>query len=526
MQQLDLAKLVPWNLGAVHPIFLGEMSVNPKTFQNLTFSEVCSMQKSPTLGVTEEHMKSMAKKTNKLLKISSYASSSKPLRPDLSDIEIALIHSTWGNIPVSHMAETLNITEVRLKQIRKATEHLYKQANTPLPSLPLITITDTSRYWTDEEVIDTYGDLDPKLTEGLSNYVSKPSDILEYKDLLRSLKQQSKDLNFPINAKLYSSEDNKDSVFTRASIPSEVPWQDKEGYSKLSDILWTYVSREAGVSGELLKVDGNPNNSVDLPNDAEDSTLNKGKYSETLGLLYFYDWNPENSIVQVPIEYKSSIITDGKPKVIDHIHTIGGYNPPLNIPKTLIRLCVDIINEFISSNMEAPSLENLTLHLMSSLEYTSKRMGVNLKPLSSNRGHCLPLRSKKPKVPLLNKGKYSGALNYIINTPPLVYLKFASKYYNYGVICHECDSFLSNNTVNECKHLKFSIKSTTLGAFEASNQRIKPLIYLYHPESAPNYSLYYYNLDEYGSIYSIFTLNLLQFYTNFSIPVHKVPFEA
>lgn len=447
MIPLDFKKLIPWNLEATHPVFLGDMTVNPKTLRSITFREICQMHKSPTIGVTEEEMKVMAKTTNKYLNISAYATASKPLRPDLSDIEISLIHSTWNNIPTSHLAEVLNVTEVRIKQIRKATEHLYHQANTPLPSLPLVTITDTSRYLTEDEGIELYGNL-------------KTS-----KDLLRTLKRQSEYLDFPINAQLYSSEDNKNSVHTRASIPSEIPWQDEEGYRGISDILWTYVSREEGVSE----------------------------------ILSFTDWNPDNPVIQVPISYKSSLTVQGKVRVLDHEHMEGGYYAPLNIPKPIIKLAVDIINNFKEL---PPSLENLVIHLMTALDYTTSKMNVITKPTSSSRGHCLPF-----------KGRYT------VDSIPLVYPKFTSNTHSYGVICHECSTFLSNNTTNECKHLKFTMYSTP----KAPNL---PLIYLYSGIMEPNYSLYYYKLDEYHSIHSIYTLNLLQFYSNYLIPVHKVPFEA
>ena len=446
MLPLNFKMLTPWNLSPVHPVYLGEMHVNKRTLHSITFSEISSMHKSPTIGVSLNEIMDTSKKINKYLNVSSYATSQKELRPDLSDIEIALIHATWENIPVEHMATTLNITVTRLKQIRKATEHLYKQAGVRLPQLPLVTLTDTSRYWSEDEVINTYG------------------DILTSKDLLRRASRQSQDLNFPINAQLYSSEDNKDTIPNRAGIPSEVPWQDEENYRELSDILWTYVSREDGVSN----------------------------------LLSFTDWDSYNSIIRVNIFYHSSLEVKGKVRVIDHDHMEGGYFPPLNLPKPIIQLAVDIINKFILSGVTPPAIENLTLQLLSAPEYILNQMNINFKPFSQRRGHCLPFKD-----------------GYHVNSTPLIYPKFHHNHYGYGVLCKKCSLFLSNHTVNECKHIKL----------QQFYHKI-PLIYMYFTTNTPDVALYYYKLDTNQLIHSIFTLNLLEFYSNFSIPLHITPFEA
>ena len=112
--QLDLNKLTPWNLEANTSIFLGDMSVNPRTLYSITFTEIASRHKSQTLGVTLDSIMDNVKNTNKFFKVSSYGTSQKPLRPDLSDIEVSLIHAIKGNIPDEVMAETLNITLIRL----------------------------------------------------------------------------------------------------------------------------------------------------------------------------------------------------------------------------------------------------------------------------------------------------------------------------------------------------------------------------------------------------------------------------
>ena len=99
MQPLDLQKLVPWNTKAIHPLFLGDLSCSDSIYNSHTFTEIAMRHKSPTIAVDIQDITREAKAQNKFLKVTAYSPSKKPLRPDLSDIEIALIHSSHGNIP-------------------------------------------------------------------------------------------------------------------------------------------------------------------------------------------------------------------------------------------------------------------------------------------------------------------------------------------------------------------------------------------------------------------------------------------
>ena len=471
MQPLNLHKLTPWNLEANTCIFISDLSVNPKTLLSLTFKDIASFHKSPTILVKPEDIVREAKAQNKFLKVSSHTSSINPLRPDISDIEIALIHSSKGNIPDNVLCDMLNVSLSRLKHIRVATAALYKTASTPLPSLPLVTITDTSKYWSEEELLDTYSFLKE----------DSPKDYgIYYKDLLRTLKSKAESLNLPINDSLYGKKDIEGTVPRRTSIPSTLLEEDHEDYSNLCRELWSYVSREEGIPEVLSFKDGDA-----------------------------------NDFIEIPISYSSAIHKEGKVKVLLHQHEEGGYNPPLKLPLFIIKLAISLYNLYINNNLVPPSLERLVINLLSSPQYTTSELGVNLPPLSSTRGHCMPTKSK-----------------YLRDTPPLIYPKFISKHYGYGVICHKCSTFLSENTTNSCKHMHIDVLLLQeTGKFGNISYNL-PSIYLYskvNDSFSPNlgleYSLYYYNKDIFGSICSIYTLNLLKFYSNYSIPLHRLPYE-
>ncbi len=465
MLPLDLTRLTPWNTTANIKLFLGDLGVTPKTLYNMTFKDIAAFHKSPTVAVDSKDIVREAKAQNKFLKVSSFKSSINPLRPDISDIELALIHSSRGSIPEDMLCSMLNISRNRLKYIRQSTESLYKIANTPLPSLPLVTITDTSRYWTEGELLDTYQ----------LNSEDIPQDFgVHYKDLLRQLESQAKELKFPINEPLYSEEYFEGTVPNRTSIPSTLLKEDNEDYSKLSSAIWANVSREEGLPGVLSLKDGTTND-----------TLN------------------------IDVEYTSKVTNKkGDFSILNHQHTKGGFNPPLKLPIAILKLAINIYNLYITNAMEAPALERLVINLLSSPEYTTKELGVTLPPLSSNRGHCMPLKG------------------YLMDTSPLVYPKFNSKHYGYGVVCHECGTFLSQNTIKSCKHMvieTFLVQET--GKFGHIRYYL-PSIYLYMDDITSKYSLYYYNKDVNGSISQIYTRNLLDFYTNFQLPVHRLPFEC
>ena len=500
MLPLDLHKLTPWNLEANTKLFISDLGVTPKTLYNMTFKDIAAFHKSPTVAVEPEDIVREAKAQNKFLEVSSFKSSINPLRPDISDIELALIHSSRGSIPDDVLCTMLNITRSRLKYIRQATESLYKMANTPLPSLPLVTITDTSRYWTEGELLDTYRLKYPKLTDDTPSNEEDSSDILEvpqdygvhYKDLLRQLESQAKELKFPVNDPLCSEEYFKGTVPNRTSIPSTLLKEDHEDYSNLSSTIWANVSREEGLSGLLSLKDGTTND-----------TLN------------------------IDVEYTSKVTNKkGDFRILNHQHTKGGYNPPLKLPIAILKLAINLYNLYITNDMEAPAIERLVINLLSSLEYTTKELGVTFPPLSSNRGHCMPAHLPKVSDGIsLNKGTLSRNLGYFTDSPPLVYPKFASKHYGYGVVCHECGTFLSQNTIKSCKHMvieTFLVQET--GKFGHIRYTL-PSIYLYMDDITSPYSLYYYNKDVNGSISQVYTKDLLQFYSNFILPIHQLPFE-
>ncbi len=497
--KLDLNKLVPWNPKAKAEVFLGNMSVNPRTPFNLTFREISELHKSPTLGLSEESIKIQAKATNKWLKVNSFASSEKPLRPDLEDIEIALIHSVYGTIPDNVIASMLNLTPVRVRQIRKATEQMYNKNKVDIPRLPLVTITDTSRYWTEDELIENY------------NITEDDLQITHYKDLLRGLKRKSEDISFPININSTYKEDNKGRILQGVPLPSQVLEKDKEGYRELSNLLWTYVSREERFSEVVSSFDGRA-----------DHTVNYLKLASSIP-----------SVSEVSIEYYSTISTKKGKKTISHYHTDESFSDKLRIPSLVINLGVDMFNAYLDSKIFPPALEYIVVELMIGFRYISKSSNYAIKDLSYNRGHCLPIRTN-------NKA------NYIVNTPPLVYPKFASDYlriskddprltegvtkdylegYSYGVTCHECSTFISPHTKTSCSHLKFLLLETNKYTRGRAVTIKVPLLYLYFASnSQKSFSLYYYE-HKLGSITRVYTLNLLQMYSNFSLPLHQLPFE-
>ncbi len=506
---------VPWAPLTSNQLFLSQLSVNPRTLNNITFYDIAAFHKSPTVAVNVDELVREAKAQNKYLNISAYATSIKPLRPDLSDIEISIIHSSRGHIPDDVICDMLNITRKRLKHIRTATKPLYHQKDSPIPSLPLVVITDTSRYWSDDELMQDFNFSKEDVPSSYGN---------TYKELLRSLEEHAKHLSFPVNDSVCSESNNKRAVLNRTTIPSTVLKEDEEDYSELFSSLWTHVSRKEGISNLLSLSDGCPDNLI------------------------------------VNIQYSSKVVnkinkTETRETILKHHHADGGYNPPLVIPKFILKLAISYYNSYVTyysfkrpplvhTRVDVyaikfegivPALERIIINLLSSISYTANKLGFKVKPLSSSRGHACSTRKPKTTNSFhLNKGEQLGALGFIADTPPLVYPKFTSQSHGFGFICHDCNVFLSENTTNECKHMKFEVYlHTETGRFKHITYQ-KPAIYVYSKVKESyfseflslNTSLYYYSKDIYGNIHTILALNLLNLYENYSLPLHKLPFEV
>lgn len=488
MIEPEMNKLIPWNIDAETKVFLGELSVHPKSLYSLTFKELGGMHKSPTIAVKEEDLSREVKAQNKFLNIKGAKGVKQPVRPDLADIEVALIHACEGTIPDEVLAHMFNVSVKKIASIRRSTAHLYNQYDTPLPQLPLVTITDTSRYWTEGELRETYGLEEEDLPKDFGQH---------YKDLLRRLERQSKELLLPVNRQICREEDLGERIPRGTSIPSEVPEEDDEDYSSLSSTIWSYVSREEGVSGLLLYKDREEDRLV--------SDIVEIEYTSSV------DLRDTNSSPSNPKK---------KTRVVKHIHTKGGYNPPLVLPKAIIKLAVDVYNAYIKASITPPNLEQLVINLLSAPEFMSRELGVPIPPRSSLRSHCSNAKSR-----------------YIVDSPPLIYPKFNGSHpnfrgqpYNYGVICHHCNSFLSPDSRNSCEHMTIETFLSKANSIGLGTKYYRPLIYLYttlEDTSELQYSLYYYTLDpSTQAITSIYTHNLLKFYTNFSLPIHRLPYEA
>ena len=124
-------------------------------------------------GVTK--MK-IVKEQNKITKINPPKMTAHSLRPDLTDIEIALIVSSYNTTPTSIIEHTLNISKRTIEEVYNQYKH------EPLVQVPLVAISDTSRYLSATNLRyiydsqDYHHDLDPLTNKELLRQSTSKSD--------------------------------------------------------------------------------------------------------------------------------------------------------------------------------------------------------------------------------------------------------------------------------------------------------------------------------------------------------------
>lgn len=501
MLPMDTSSLIPWAPSTTSQVYLEDFTISKGALKRLTFTEVAGFHLSPTIGVDTEVIKKHTKTTNNILKLGHSKSSESPLRPDVTNLELALIHASYNNLPIDVLGNMLNMTVHRVRALYESTKHIYNSSNNPLPTLPLITVTDTSRYYDVETQYNTYGTSDDDIPSKYNKH---------YKEYLRLLRGKARRLGFPSTKQQFNTSDSYKGVLKRISSLITLPEHVQEGYYELSNLLWANVSREEGISGVLSFNYGGSNNSIN------DSTQ---YYPESLKVLHNtknvnkeelfaqYKFTSEDDIKTIEVDYMTNITVKKKLRVLNHNHIDGGYHEPLEVPQVIIQMAVKLYNTFLENGVTPQALELNVIYLLSRPMNTLKDLGLNSNIISSHRAHC----------------SISNTSKYIIDTPPLVYPKFENNY-GYGIICNHCNTFLSPDTKSRCKHV---IIETRQLKGKVKGRLGKPAVFLYTiniPPTEFRYSLHYYRKTG-GHITEVHTLDLLEFFTNFSLPLHRLPWE-
>jgi len=131
-------------------LYISDMFYNEEQEKVRQVKEIGTFQGLPA-DLPTSQMYEQVKLNNKQTRKSPPNLTKDNLRPAITDTEIALIHACYYTVPQEVLAHILNLSIKQLKDIHDQTQH------TLLPSIPMVMITDTSRYLSDSHINELMG---------------------------------------------------------------------------------------------------------------------------------------------------------------------------------------------------------------------------------------------------------------------------------------------------------------------------------------------------------------------------------
>jgi hypothetical protein len=418
-------------------------------------------------GTTKMHL---VKEHNKITKINPPIISSNSPRPDLTDIEIALIVSSYNTTPISLIQHTLNLS----KRTIEDTYNKYKHE--PIIQVPLIAISDTSRYLNEENLryiydsTDFHHDDDP-----LTN-----KELLR-QDTLKSNKEESVDSNCYTNylsQRIEAGATIKSPTRTSGHIFPDKDFTER--YAQLYGGTWGDHFETVFTKSILDNITTYTiNKSTYLPNDVRYKSVTTSKYNDTVYLPhknYYINYNnhtPTN-LAKTYLDFYNSTSTQNKEVIDEDTYWTQG-TAYLLIP--LLYNNPNMITNFTFNN------KPLTIHNSNyNTTYTTSRYHYqNYKP--SDNHLYLQYHILRPSIydrciasPLQDSNQ---ELRYTF--PKNTYKPLANDKDKYdttfpAIHCNDCNTFLSKHTslICECKKLRITVNTLSLDK-RTHNVKVKPI---------------------------------------------------
>jgi len=494
----DWELVVPWlPTDKLKPhVFVGELALPvlmksdmiDRTLRGCCVKDIVKAQGSPTVGVTLTELREECNTINKWLGIKAPKLKSKVPRPRVSSVEIALVFALADTNTKVVIARILGLPLSNVKQILRDGKHLYKSNGKEIPKFPLVMITDTSRFWTEEDIRDAYD------ISGMTKVD---------KDLLRSIKERAQHLGVLPNTKAGDSGAFLWDIQRASSLPDEIPWAIKEGLSGLYALVRLCISREGGVH----KVH-------------ERETFYRCDHVDD-GKLYY-------EVDAYYVTRARSDIPTVKVRSIKHNYTSTNKRR-MKVPKSIVTLMVDILNNAIRKGLDVLKMDDYDGDSYDEELYYKMALmlrGLVIAPeeYASHYGYSIqPLASTRALGASYGKGK---DVKYTVDSPPLLLEPWQvhKPTYSYGIVCNECSMLLGdlgnrNGLPSSCEHMHLRIFIAGAGA----RRDIKvPNLYVYREDMSSTFSLHY--IDEVAG--EIYTKDLIGMYSSWHIPIAVLPYEA
>ena len=374
---------------------------------------------------------------NKKLKIKSPLISNTSLRPTLSDMEIALIVSSYGVISTKLLAHTLNVHTLVINNTYK--KFKYEK----LLHLPLISIMDSSRYLSEdnERTIYNHDDmnhLDDPLTSKELLWQTSPEQEIDQKILTTYIdKQIERGNTFESYARFAGYFFVTKNVETEHFALYGRTWSDYFTSIFKKGVLNTYTI---------------PNTITKLPYSVptvkrltgtrqvkyiyhQPYTLTHNLYQHT-HLLYTY----LNKYQQYNIEEQ-----EDSSFTYNNINTLNlMMNSSPNVTANTIRPFVYKPQTFLNNKV----IYTTDYSKIRGYKPTNNEMYVPyniVRPAIYNRAFCSPLQDKN------NMLRYRFPPNTYTKLKPTQYLPIRANHPYPAILCTKCQTLLSKHTVTQCK---------------------------------------------------------------------------
>ena len=388
-------------------------------------------------------------------------------RPAVTDLEVALIQATYYTTPLNVIAHVLSMTPEQVKTIHKQTEH------TLLPSIPLVMITDTSRYLSEDKLNVLYDD-------------TSETHLATQKELLRIPKEEQKlieDTKAILEERLKGLSKNNKFSFIEYTC------------TKLKDIKDIII----GLYGEeeyRTYVTSNTYNIYKYPYNAVIKGYTKFNV-EIPSLSTLYNYKPSTlsiafmSFIQnyLPTKYDKEsfkymtslnlntllnrLIQKLKSNLIGkHLKDGNNYDDLKNKEVTFYNPNTDITSKIVYKSILKSKEHYHSFFNKSTNTYTTYCYERFMKPYF----HELPYAFNK----YINDDL---TLNFIKNRPltPCQAVPSPKKSnFTFGVRCLKCNAFLSDKTTLKCQHI-----TITIDTYKKTFKKRKPMKYNRHPMVQP-----------------------------------------
>lgn len=533
--------------------YVGDMVYTEEQNKVRYVGDIAEMQGIPEDLTTEVKFKEV-KDNNKRLKINPPLLTKQTKRPSLTDTEIALIHASYYNVPHYIIAHTLNISEEEIKRTYEQTKHHV------LPSFPLLMITDTSRYWTEDEERVIYD----------NDSLNHIDDPLTHKELLRSFNEEQRQTDLKIfSSHLSYTAIEGNTIFPSTGLAGSIKLP--EDIQEESFGLYGEPKHQIHTAVERTLTGYNLDTSINYHTNTYQYKMifnKKFKYTQHSPYLLANDYVTSPFHIELANlllkeyklditeedAYKLPILLSSSPQVTLNVATSHLIKDIVTSPSPnhlhIYTTKLSFYKDYKESNLTT-SLDYLTdtptdyFDFKDSVDISLTTLVTaspyqSIRPPSYLRAYASPLKDTHGnfRYRFINPKHITDS--HKEHTPKPTNL-------SYGIICHECYSLLSSDTHLTCPHIKLKINN-----FKNYLTKRKPLKeqlrthtkydYMYKPTEAhktiytifldtlspPSYSIHYYHTLPSNStpeslidyIISI-SPNLLPLYTNISIPIHS-----